>query len=314
MIRMLALVLAFISMPVFATGFDYKLKAEQVTADTYVFIGLKEDFNTTNGGNIVNAAFIVGDSGVIVIDTGSSLRYGQQMRKAIASVTSKPVKLVINTHHHPDHFLGNQAFQDVAIAAHPVTRQGIATEGNGFAENLFRMSGDWMKGTEVVSPTQDLAPGKHEVMGRTLRLMALDGHTRSDLVIYDEKSGVLFASDLVFNDRAPTTPHADVSRWLKALDIVEAITREPGFRFLVPGHGEVTRDAKPLEQTRAWLTWLDATVRAAAQAGLDMNELLAQPLPPQFAKLPLAKSEFGRSVTHLFPAAEAEALSASAGR
>src|SRR5574343_580427 len=130
------------------------------------------DFDTVNGGNIVNTGFIVAPEGVVVIDTGSSRRYGQQMREAIRKVTDKPVVLVINTHHHPDHFLGNQAFADVPIGALAETRQAIAAEGDAFAENLFRMSGDWMKGTELQAPTRSLAAGPLEVAGRRLRLVA----------------------------------------------------------------------------------------------------------------------------------------------
>ena len=73
-------------------------------------------FSTGNGGNIVNTGFIVGSGGVVV-DTGPSQRYGKQMRKAIGILTRQPVSLVLNTHHHPDHFLGNQAFADRPVGA-----------------------------------------------------------------------------------------------------------------------------------------------------------------------------------------------------
>ena len=166
-----------------AQDFDYRLSATPVARDVYAFIGKTEDFDTVNGGNIVNTAFIVAPQGVIVIDSGPSLRYGQQMRQAIGRVTDKPVALVINTHHHPDHFLGNQAYADVPIGALADTRQGITSDGNAFAENLFRMSGDWMKGTEVQAPTRTLQAGELEVAGRKLRLIALDGHTDRKSVV-----------------------------------------------------------------------------------------------------------------------------------
>ncbi|MBS1158852.1 MAG: Beta-lactamase-like protein [Proteobacteria bacterium] len=291
-----------------AAGFDYGLSARPVAPDVHVFIGRSEDFTTANGGNIVNTGFIVAAQGVIVIDSGPSLRYGQQMRQAIAAVTPRPPVLLINTHHHPDHFLGNQAFSGLPIAALPSTIRGIAADGNAFAENLFRLSGDWLLGTEVLVPTQALAAGPLAVAGRQLELIALDGHTGADLAIYDSASGVLFAGDLVFNGRAPTTPHADIGHWLTALDQLEALTRRPGFTTLVPGHGAPTPDAAPIRQTRAWLTWLRESLHQAAEAGLDMNEVLARPLPPEFADLPVAASEYRRSVGHLFPAAEQAAL------
>jgi quinoprotein relay system zinc metallohydrolase 1 len=291
-----------------AVDFDYHLVPQAVARDVFVFVGRSEDFSVANGGNIVNTGFIAGRGGVIVVDTGPSRRYGQQMRQAIAAAAKGPVVLTLNTHHHPDHFLGNQAFDGASIAALAGTGQGIAAEGNAFAENLFRLTGDWMKDTEVVAPSREVAPGRLEVAGRRLRLLALDGHTGADLAIYDEASGVLFAGDLVFNGRAPTTPHASIDRWLAALDRMETITREAGFKALVPGHGAVARDAAPIRQTRAWLTWLNAAVRQAADEGLDVNEALRRPLPPQFAGIAVAESEYRRSMERLFPAAEQEVL------
>ncbi|QRM19352.1 quinoprotein relay system zinc metallohydrolase 1 [Dechloromonas sp. TW-R-39-2] len=308
--RLIALVATFLSASAGAADFDYGLQAQSVAEQVYVFIGRNEDFSTVNGGNIVNTAFIAGPGGIVVIDSGPSLRYGEQMRRAISGISGQPLALVINTHHHPDHFLGNQAFAGIPIAALPATIEGIAAEGNAFAENLFRMSGDWMKGTEVLVPNRALAAGTSEIAGRRLRLIGLDGHTGADLAVYDEKSGVLFAGDLVFNGRTPTTPHADIAHWLTALDRLETITREPGFAVLVPGHGAVTRDAAPIRQTRAWLRWLQAAMQTAAREGLDMNEVLALPLPAEFADLPVAASEYRRSVGHLFPAAEQDALGA----
>jgi quinoprotein relay system zinc metallohydrolase 1 len=305
----LGLCIAFLSASASAEAFDYALSAQRIAADVYAFIGRTEDFTTTNGGNIVNSGFIATPSGVIVIDSGPSRRYGEQMRAAISATTRQPLALVINTHHHPDHFLGNQAFADTPIGALAATRQGIASDGNAFAENLYRMTGDWMKGTEVQAPTQTLVAGPLKIAGRQLRLIALDGHTGGDLAVYDERSGILFAGDLVFNGRAPTTPHADITHWLAALDQLTAITREPGFTMLVPGHGAVALSAAPIEQTRAWLVWLRQTMHETATAGLNMNEVLARPLPPAFADLPVANSEYQRSVGHLFPAAELEALS-----
>lgn len=294
-----------------AAGDDYRLRPQRIAPEVYAVIGATEDFDAKNGGNIVNTAFIVGSEGVVVIDSGPSLLYGQQLRQAIAKVTDKPVALVINTHHHPDHFLGNQAFTDVAIGALAETRMAIGAEGNAFAENLYRMSGRWMKGTEVLVPNRVLATGALAVAGRHLRLLAFDGHTGADLAIFDETSGVLFAGDLIFNQRAPTTPHADIAHWLLTLTSLEAITREHGFRVLLPGHGQPATDAAPIRQTRAWLQWLAARLDEAARAGLEMNEVLALPLPPQFANMPMAAEEYRRSVGHLFPAAENAALGAA---
>jgi len=48
---------------------------------------------------------------------------------------------VYNTHHHPDHFLGNQVFDNSLIAAPQQVIDNIVAEGDGFADNMYRLVG-----------------------------------------------------------------------------------------------------------------------------------------------------------------------------
>jgi quinoprotein relay system zinc metallohydrolase 1 len=189
-------------------GQDYALSPRQIAEDTWLLEGSTGNFDKANGGNIVNTGFIVTDAGVVVIDTGPSRAYGDAMRRVITQVTDQPVALVLLTHHHPDHVLGNQAFTDVPIAALAGARKLLDEQGNAMAENMYRLVGDWMRGTEVVLPTETLEPSVREVGGHRLRLLALRGHTGADLAVLDERTGVLFAGDLVFYQRALTTPNS----------------------------------------------------------------------------------------------------------
>lgn len=294
----------------FADAFDYRLAPRQLAEGVYVVTGRSEDFSRDNGGNIVNTGFIVGSSGVIVVDTGPSRRYGEQLRAAIARITPLPVVLVVNTHHHPDHFLGNQAFPAETLAALPGTIAAIEAEGAAFNDNMYRLAGDWMRDTEVVLPRRQLAAGRLQVGGRDIELLALDGHSAADLVLIDHASATVFASDLLFHDRAPTTPHAKLARWQAALATLEALPA----RHWVPGHGEPAADTGPLRQTRAYLRWLEDTIRAGAEGGADMAEMLARPIPPALRTMALVEAEYRRSVVHLFPAAEQAALGIAGDR
>ena len=224
-----------------AAELDYQLQPRKIAADTYVLEGSTEHFSRTNGGNIVNSAFIVTETGVVVIDSGPSWHYGRQLRSAIADITDKSIQRVYVTHLHPDHFLGNQAFQDVEIAALSGTIRGIEIQGQDFAANMYRLVGDWMRGTEPVPPTVVLQPGIEEFGGHRLELLALGGHAGDDLAIYDHTTRVLFAADLVFNQRTPTTPHAEINVWLADLERLKVLD----FSVLVPGHGPVATDAQP---------------------------------------------------------------------
>jgi uncharacterized sulfatase len=290
----------------FAANFDYGLEPRRIADGTYVLIGRTEDFTIENGGNIVNVGFIVTSAGVLVIDTGPSKRYGEQFRTAIRKVTDKPVVKVINTHFHPDHFLGNQAFADVGVAALPATIQGIEAMGGPFADNMYRMCGDWEAGTEPAVPDRTQGAGVEEIGDHTFEYLALAGHTDGDLAVFDRTTGVLFAGDLVFFDRAATTPHANVKVWLESLARLKAVP----YKQLVPGHGPVVSDARAIEQTRDYLVWLETTLKEAAENGEDMTEVMVTPIPARFAAIPLVDHEFSRSVTHLFPALEQHALGA----
>lgn len=284
--------------------FDYRLAPREIAPGTYVFEGRTEDFSVRNGGNIVNTGFIVTSAGVVVIDTGPSRRYGEQMRAAIRRVTPKPVVRVFNTHQHPDHFLGNQGYADVGIEALPETVQAIGREGKILTENMYRLIGDWMRDTEVLAPRALSETGDVRVGDHRLTLVPRTGHTNGDLAVFDHGTGVLFAGDLVFYNRAATTPHADLARWQSSLDALENMP----FKVLVPGHGPVVRDRRAIVQTRDYLAWLAATLRQAAERGLDMNEVMALPLPERFQNIALADTEYRRSVTHLYPALEQTAL------
>lgn len=303
--RLLLLMFAFcLTLPAHAE-LRYTLQPRQIADDVWLLEGSTDNFDKANGGNIVNTGFIVTDAGVVVIDSGPSRRYGEAMRAAIASVTDRPVIKLLLTHHHPDHVLGNQAFTDVPIAALAGTTELLREQGNAMAENMYRLVGDWMRGTEVVLPTETLAPGTLEIGGRALRLLALRGHTGADLAILDERSGVLFAGDILFYQRALTTPNSPgLDVWLEDLDTLEALP----WKRLVAGHGPVADDDAPFLQMRDYLGWLDGLLREAANGGADMNEVIQSPIPERFAGISLTRYELIRSVSHLYPRYEAMAL------
>lgn len=284
---------------------EYRLQPRQIADGVWLVAGSTENFEPGNGGNIVNVGFIETAVGVVVIDSGPSRRYGEALRQVIERTTGKPVVRVLLTHHHPDHVLGNQAFADVPIAALAATRELLREQGDAMAENMYRLVGDWMRGTEVVLPGEVLEEGVLEVGGRRLQLLALKGHTGADLAVLDEHSGVLFAGDLLFYQRALTTPNTPgLEVWLADLQRLQALA----WKHLVPGHGPVADNDAPFVQMRDYLGWLDGLLREGAEQGADMNELIRAPIPPRFADVSLTRYELIRSVSHLYPRYERGAM------
>jgi len=279
---------------------SYDLQPQLIAPDTYLLEGVNEDFSFDNGGNIINTGFIVTDDGVVVINTGPSVIYGKQMREAIATVTDQPMLRVYISKLHPDHFLGNQAFADVPIFTLAKTRTGIESQGEQFTDNMYRMVGNWMLGTELTPPTDTVEPGREMLGGHEFEFLEMAGHTPSDLIVFDRTTGVVFTGGVVFHQRAPTTPHANLDLWLQELDELEQLE----FQVLVPSHGPVATDATPIEQTRRYLLWLQQTMRDAAESGYDMGEVMDTPLPEDIAAMAVMPVEFHRSVSHLYPDVE----------
>lgn len=298
------LVLAWVVLPPARAALDYRLTPRVLAPGVYVFEGAVEDFSAKNGCNIINTGFIVTGAGVVVINTGPSRLYGEQQRAAIEKVTSEPVVLVINLNLHPDYFFGNQAYSGVRTVALAGTIQGMKREGPAYEQNLYRICGDWMRGTEAEPARDAIDPGSVRIGNRELELMRMNGHTSDDLVVIDRGSGVVFAGGLVFVDRAPTTPHARISEWMSALDKLRSLR----FSAMVPSHGHVVADARGIEQTSDYLGWLDRTLADAARGGLDLTEVLASPVPQRFRMLGAIETEFVRNVTHLYPRYEQREL------
>lgn len=281
----------------FMFAFDYKLKPIKLDENNYYFYGKEEYFSPTNGGDIANVSFIITKNSVILIDTGSSFEYGLQIKQNIEKITSKPVKYIINTHHHPDHFLGNSAFEKSDIFATSYTKEEIEKNGDLYIVNLTNIVQSAMKNTKIKIPNNILNEKELVFDDYKLKLLYLDGHTKSDVAIYDENSKILYASDLVFNKRTLATPHANLQNWIKALEELRKID----YKILVAGHGVSSVGKTAIDENIAYLRFLDNTLRQSAIDGLDIFEILNKPIPKEFENFSMFKEEFERSVINLYP-------------
>jgi quinoprotein relay system zinc metallohydrolase 1 len=288
------------------TSLNYGLKATRLAGGWYVIAGANDDFSQENGCNIINTGFYMDDSGVYVINTGTSRIYGEQQRALIDSISkNKPIRQVVALNLHPDYFLGNQAYPKDALAATKVTIQGIKAEAALYETNLYRLCGDWMKGTESVFPTNTISPASLGNWGnKTIQAIELKGHTDSDLVLFDPESKLMWAGGLVFYKRIVTTPHAKLKPWIASLKKLQ--TMKP--KVVVPSHGPVSWGSEAIDQTLDYLTWLDKRLTDAAAMGEELNEVMRKGAPERFRSFAAYPAEFYRNVTNLYPTYEKEAL------
>jgi len=236
-----------------------------------------------NGGRIGNSGFIVGDGGVIAIDTGTSYRHGRALLARIAQTTDKPVRLALVTHVQPEFLFGANAFRErgIPIRMHREAASLMTARCENCLKNLKLALGDEaMAGTTMFEPDQvfDQTHGLSQ-WGRSVRVVYL-GHSSGpgDVAVLDESSGVLFAGGLLDDHRIPDVQDSDLVGWRNAL----ARLRDLPVRRIVPGHGGVTTAASIGAMAR-YLSDLQSRVTELLNAGASLSEAPEAAGLPDFA-------------------------------
>jgi glyoxylase-like metal-dependent hydrolase (beta-lactamase superfamily II) len=248
------------------------------------------------GGNV---AFLVGPEAVVVVDSQfKDLAPGIVER--IKTVTDKPIKYLLNTHHHGDHVGGNEVFRQFAvIVAHDNVRKRMLASprtilreyperledakkaGNQDSVKFLSEQIEWAKKVrieEIAAPvlTFDSELRIH-VGGETIHVWHTPpAHTDGDGVVYFERANVVHMGDLLFHKVIPfidIRSGGSVRGYLEAHDRV--IARVPADATVIPGHGDVT-DLAGLKAARAYIVDILEAARKARAAGRSKEDFLRE--------------------------------------
>ena len=257
-------------------------RAVQLAPGVYMFSGTGGAADETNLGRIGNGGFIVGEHGVIAVDTGTSYEHGRALLAAIREITAQPVRVALVTHTRPEFLFGGAAFRElgIPIRMHGRTARLMASRCETCLKTLRQTVGETaMRSTAMYRPDQEFETSHMlDVIGRPVRVLSF-GHSSGpgDSAVFDERSGVLFAGGLLDARRVPDIQDSDLEGWKKALLELHALRP----RIVVPGHGAAST-ATLIASVESYLANLEAHVRALVESGTSLLNIADASELPEF--------------------------------
>lgn len=245
----------------------------QVADGVYMVRGAGGEVDAANLGRIGNAGFIVGDRGVIAIDTGTSYRHGVALLEAIRRITDKPVQVALITQVHQEFLFGAAAFraQGIPMRMQRNAADLMAARCENCLKTLRRVLGDdEMRDTAMFTPDQVFdASHTLDAIGRPVRVLYF-GHSSGpgNIAVLDERTGVLFAGGLMDGHRIPDVQDSQLEGWRAALATLSALR----VGTVVPGHGPAA-PSNLIATTRRYLDRLEARVRQLVEEGVALSEV-----------------------------------------
>ena len=290
--RVAAMLALLVAPAVFAVGYppiQSVVTPIKVTERVYYVQGQPGVASAANEGYNSNAGFVVTGAGVVVIDALGTPALGAALRQAIEGVTREPIRRVIVTHYHADHFYGLGPLKEggVDVWAHKAARKYLESgEAERRREQRARDLFPWVdEKMPLVAPDRWLDEHAEFTLGKVpFEIHHLGpAHSPEDVIVVLPGEGVVFSGDILFAGRIPFVGEADSRQWLDR--IARLLEMKP--RVMITGHGEVSRDpVKDLALTRDYLLYLRAAMCKAVQDFVPFEEAYAKADWTRFEKVP----------------------------
>jgi len=293
----------------------HQLEPLRVADGVYYVQGVAGQASHENRGFTSNAGFVVTDDGVLVFDALGTPELARELVAAIAGVTDQPIRRVVISHYHADHMYGLQVFKALGAETWAQKDGLLYLESDLAGERLEQRRttlAPWVDASTHLLPADrwiDFGTGdtiEFEFGGQKFRLIkAGPAHTVDDMMLFAEKTRVLFAGDVFFSGRLPFVVDGNTRGWLAAVDRIKNVDA----KVVVPGHGPASHDvADDLATTEHYLRFLREKMGAAVDNLETFDDAYASTDWSKFSDLPTFEAANRRNAYSVYLEMQAEML------
>ena len=251
-----------------------------------------------------NSTVIVGRDGVLVFDTNTRPTTAAAILEQVRGLTDLPVRWVVNSHWHPDHWSGNQVYADAFPGLEIIASEGTdsymravapgwPTQFAGMVRRLRESDTSSPERAREFADMQDLAASmnavrrtfpnrtyQHELVldlgGRTVVLGEITGDASHATMAWLPQERLLLTGDALVAPVSWTAQGYAMSPWIESLHRMAALSPAA----IVPGHGPLMRDTAYLELFTAYMEDTRAKVQAAIRAGALTPDAVREAIGP----------------------------------
>src|SRR5438105_12745645 len=230
------------------------------------------DKNVVFGGS--NNIWVVFEDYVVVIDANFP-KEAHDVIEAIKKTTDKPIRYVLDTHHHGDHAYGNMVFADAGASIVAQTNCARLLRVNGPEE--FKQAGKPPTGRKDVAESSLKPPSVvfddklvlDDGKQRVEFLFLGHAHTSGDAFAYLPRQKLLCTGDACVNGAYNFMGHSDSASWIRVLERAQQLD----VKLVLPGHGPIAgRDL--LERQKRYFIELRNEVRKGIQADKNIDDVI----------------------------------------
>lgn len=251
------------------------LKLAQVTDNVWALVGPITNRTPENLGNNATFGFVVTPQGVVLIDSGGSYLGAQKIHEKIKSVTSQPVKFVINSGGQDHRWFGNDYFS--ALGAKIISsRKAREDHEKRLVNQIGRLTS--LIGDDKFENTREKYADVLFDSETTLRVGGVEfkifhsgqAHTPGDSYVWLPDQSVMFSGDIVYSERMLGVGEQSNSKsWIRVFETMASFEPE----HIVPGHGYPLSLEKATQDTYNYLIKLRQKVTAFMNDNGDASEI-----------------------------------------